>query len=73
MGSRKWLVANHDHASPITRHLPPNAGLISEWNENMCMLSGYSKQEMVGIRLADCNFIDAQNRASIAEVISADS
>jgi PAS domain S-box-containing protein len=44
-------------------------GLISEWNENICLLSGYSKQEVLGIRLAQCAFIEAENRASVADVL----
>ena len=44
-------------------------GLISEWNQNMCKLSGYSKQDVLGIRLATCDFIDVENRASVADVL----
>ena len=44
-------------------------GCVSEWNQNMCNVTGYSKQEVLGIRLTDCRFIDPENRSSVAEVL----
>ena len=45
-------------------------GLVSEWNQNMCSVTGYSKAEMLGVKLVDCDFIDQDNRDSVAEVLS---
>ena len=44
-------------------------GLISEWNSNMSQVSGYSKQEVLGMRLAQCTFIEAENLPAVGEVL----
>jgi len=44
------------------------SGLICEWNKNLANLTGYSKQEVLGMHLAKCGFIDPSNRNSVGEV-----
>jgi PAS domain S-box-containing protein len=45
-------------------------GRISEWNQNMSDLSGYSKSAVLGIPLATCDFIDVENRTSVGDVLA---
>merc|ERR1740117_1125786 len=45
-----------------------SSGLISEWNKNLANVTGYSKQEVLGMHLAKCGFIDPSNRNSVGEV-----
>jgi len=44
------------------------AGRVSEWNSNLSTITGYSKQEVLGLRLEECRFVDEANSASVAEV-----
>ena len=45
-------------------------GRISEWNQNMSDLSGYSKSAVLGMPLATCDFIDVENRTSVGDVLA---
>ena len=45
-------------------------GRISEWNQNMSDLSGYTKSAVLGMPLATCDFIDVENRTSVGDVLA---
>ena len=42
------------------------AGRVSEWNSNLSTITGYSKQEVLGLRLEECRFVDEARSAEIS-------